>query len=210
METWRPVRSDFVFNTGNLEMQRLNTGLPGYKLKDVPGLANVIRDGMKPLYRGDRVRLGIAAPRPCSAGARRSGTADNAPHADSADVPLDEIRQHLGGAARASSTAGRALRNRRPPSASAVVHPVLARLALRPAPHPGNPEKGSAAYHEGPVEAMKALCRGQRSVTTDLAAAAMAAFRCPSPSGVRPAGHPSYGPPRTASHLRRLPHHTRR
>ena len=52
MEAWRPVRSDFVFNTGNLEMQRLNTGLPGYKLKGVPGLANVIRDGMKPLYRG--------------------------------------------------------------------------------------------------------------------------------------------------------------
>ena len=52
MEAWRPVRNDFVFNTGNLEMQRLNTGLPGYKLKDVPGLANVIRDGMKPLYRG--------------------------------------------------------------------------------------------------------------------------------------------------------------
>jgi len=26
--------------------------LPGYKLKGVPGLANVIRDGMKPLYRG--------------------------------------------------------------------------------------------------------------------------------------------------------------
>ncbi|MDE0658236.1 MAG: hypothetical protein OXI79_01160 [Gammaproteobacteria bacterium] len=52
MEAWRGVRSDFVFNTGNLEMQRLNTGLPGYKLKGVPGLANVIRDGMKPLYRG--------------------------------------------------------------------------------------------------------------------------------------------------------------
>ena len=52
MEAWRPVRNDFVFNTGNLEMQRLNTGLPGYKLKGVPGLANVIRDGMKPLYRG--------------------------------------------------------------------------------------------------------------------------------------------------------------
>ena len=52
METWRPVRNEFVFNTGNLEMQRLNTGLPGYKLKGVPGLANVIRDGMKPLYRG--------------------------------------------------------------------------------------------------------------------------------------------------------------
>lgn len=52
MEAWRRVRNDFVFNTGNLEMQRLNTGLPGYKLKGVPGLANVIRDGMKPLYRG--------------------------------------------------------------------------------------------------------------------------------------------------------------
>ena len=52
MEAWRPVRNDFVFNTGNLEMQRLNTGLPGYKLTGVPGLANVIRDGMKPLYRG--------------------------------------------------------------------------------------------------------------------------------------------------------------
>ena len=52
MEAWRPVRNDFVFNTGNLEMQRLNTGLPGYKLKGVPGLANVIRDDMKPLYRG--------------------------------------------------------------------------------------------------------------------------------------------------------------
>ena len=52
MESWRHVRNDFVLNTGNLEMQRLNTGLPGYKLKGVPGLANVIRDGMKPLYRG--------------------------------------------------------------------------------------------------------------------------------------------------------------
>ena len=52
MEAWRPVRNEFVFNTGNLEMQRLNTGLPGYKLTGVPGLANVIRDGMKPLYRG--------------------------------------------------------------------------------------------------------------------------------------------------------------
>ena len=52
MQAWRGVRNDFVFNTGNLEMQRLNTGLPGYKLKGVPGLANVIRDGMKPLYRG--------------------------------------------------------------------------------------------------------------------------------------------------------------
>ena len=52
MEAWRPVRNEFVFNTGNLEMQRLNAGLPGYKLKGVPGLANVINDGMLPLYRG--------------------------------------------------------------------------------------------------------------------------------------------------------------
>ena len=52
MEAWRPVRNEFVFNTGNLEMQRLNTGLPGYKLEGVPGLANVVRDGMRPLYRG--------------------------------------------------------------------------------------------------------------------------------------------------------------
>ena len=52
MEAWRPVRNEFVFNTGNLEMQRMNTGMPGYKLAGVPGLANAMHDGMKPLYRG--------------------------------------------------------------------------------------------------------------------------------------------------------------
>ena len=52
MEVWRSARSDFTLNTGNLEMQRLNTGLPGYKLAGVSGLKNMIADGMKPVYRG--------------------------------------------------------------------------------------------------------------------------------------------------------------
>ena len=52
MEAWRSARNDFTLNTGNLEMQRLNTGLPGYKLAGVSGLKNMIADGMKPLYRG--------------------------------------------------------------------------------------------------------------------------------------------------------------
>ena len=52
MEVWRSARNDFTLNTGNLEMQRLNTGLPGYKLAGVSGLKNMIADGMKPVYRG--------------------------------------------------------------------------------------------------------------------------------------------------------------
>ena len=52
MEAWRSARNDFTLNTGNLEMQRLNTGLPGYKLAGVSGLKNMIADGMKPVYRG--------------------------------------------------------------------------------------------------------------------------------------------------------------
>ena len=52
MEVWRSARSDFTLNTGNLEMQQLNTGLPGYKLKGVSGLKNMIADGMVPVYRG--------------------------------------------------------------------------------------------------------------------------------------------------------------
>ena len=52
MEHWRSARNDFTMNTGNLEMQRLNTGLPGYKLAGVSGLKNMIADGMKPVYRG--------------------------------------------------------------------------------------------------------------------------------------------------------------
>lgn len=34
----KPTRGQFSLNTGNLEMQRLNTGLPGFKLRGVPGL----------------------------------------------------------------------------------------------------------------------------------------------------------------------------
>ena len=52
MEAWRSARNDFTLNTGNLEMQRLNRGLPGYKLAGVSGLKNMIADGMKPVYRG--------------------------------------------------------------------------------------------------------------------------------------------------------------
>ncbi len=52
MERWRSARSDFTLNTGNLEIQQMNTGLPGYKLKGVPGLENMISEGMKPVYRG--------------------------------------------------------------------------------------------------------------------------------------------------------------
>ena len=52
MRGWRSARSDFTLNTGNLEMQRLNTGLPGYKLKGVEGLKSMFADGMEPVYRG--------------------------------------------------------------------------------------------------------------------------------------------------------------
>ena len=52
MASWRAARGDFTLHTGNLEMQQLNTGLPGYKLAGVAGLANMVADGMKPVYRG--------------------------------------------------------------------------------------------------------------------------------------------------------------
>ena len=49
----RQMRSDFTLGTGNLEMQRLNTGLPGFKLKGVPGLANYIAGPeMEEMYLG--------------------------------------------------------------------------------------------------------------------------------------------------------------
>ncbi len=51
----RQMRSDFTLNSGNLEMQRMNTGLPGFKLdiKQVPGLANFIAGPeMESMYRG--------------------------------------------------------------------------------------------------------------------------------------------------------------
>ena len=52
MARWRAARTDFTLNTGNLEMQQLNTGLPGYKLAGVAGLANMVDADMKPVYRG--------------------------------------------------------------------------------------------------------------------------------------------------------------
>lgn len=51
----RQMRSQFTLGTGNLEMQRMNTGLPGYKLKwsEVPGLANMVaEEGLEAAYRG--------------------------------------------------------------------------------------------------------------------------------------------------------------
>lgn len=45
-------KTDFALNTGNLEMQRLNTGLPGYKLKKVPPLAAQLQSQAWGRYRG--------------------------------------------------------------------------------------------------------------------------------------------------------------
>ena len=44
----RRMNTAFALHTGNLEMQRLNTGLPGYKLKPMPAL----RDRLDALSRG--------------------------------------------------------------------------------------------------------------------------------------------------------------
>ena len=54
MEASRAARSDFTLHTGNLEMQRLNTGLPGYKLNTdtVSGLNDLIQNHMRPVYNG--------------------------------------------------------------------------------------------------------------------------------------------------------------
>ena len=62
MEVWRSARSDFTLNTGNLEMQQLNTGLPGYKLKGVSGLKEHDRgwhDAGVPGRVGLRLRIGV-------------------------------------------------------------------------------------------------------------------------------------------------------
>jgi len=51
----RAMRGEFTLNSGNLEMQKLNTGLPGFKLdwKQVPGLANMLADeSLESAYRG--------------------------------------------------------------------------------------------------------------------------------------------------------------
>ena len=48
----RQMRSNFTLGTGNLEMQRLNTGLAGFKLEGVSGLANYIAGPeMESMYR---------------------------------------------------------------------------------------------------------------------------------------------------------------
>ncbi|MDE0273965.1 MAG: hypothetical protein OXP11_22465 [Gammaproteobacteria bacterium] len=54
MEASRAARSAFALHTGNLEMQRLNAGLPGYKLdsKQVTGLNDLVEGHMMPVYRG--------------------------------------------------------------------------------------------------------------------------------------------------------------
>ena len=54
MDASRAARSAFTLHTGNLEVQRMNTGLPGYKLdpKTVSGLNDLVEDHMKPVYRG--------------------------------------------------------------------------------------------------------------------------------------------------------------
>ena len=51
-EAIRRRKTDFALNTGNLEMQRLNTGLPGFKLKKVPPLQNQMQAQAWSAYRG--------------------------------------------------------------------------------------------------------------------------------------------------------------
>ena len=51
----RKMHSDFTLQAGNLEMQRLNTGVPGFKLKlnETPGLRNYIASpSLSSAYRG--------------------------------------------------------------------------------------------------------------------------------------------------------------
>ena len=48
----RKMRTTFTLDSGNLEMQRLNTGLPGYKLRNIPGLKAMLEEGTKAKYEG--------------------------------------------------------------------------------------------------------------------------------------------------------------
>ena len=48
----RKMRTTFTMNAGNLEIQRMNTGLPGYKLRDIPGLKAMLEEGTKAKYEG--------------------------------------------------------------------------------------------------------------------------------------------------------------
>lgn len=48
----RKMRTTFTLNAGNMELQRMNTGLPGYKLRNVPGLENMLADDTLDIYQG--------------------------------------------------------------------------------------------------------------------------------------------------------------
>ena len=48
----RSMKTAFVFETGNHEMQAYNTGLPGYKLQGVPALFRQMEEGVVPHYFG--------------------------------------------------------------------------------------------------------------------------------------------------------------
>ena len=48
----RRMRTTFTLYAGNLELQRMNTGLPGYKLRNIPGLEAMRMDDTKAIYEG--------------------------------------------------------------------------------------------------------------------------------------------------------------
>ena len=48
----RKMRTTFTLNAGNLEIQRMNTGLPGYKLRNIPGLKAMLEEGTQAQYEG--------------------------------------------------------------------------------------------------------------------------------------------------------------
>ncbi len=48
----RKMRTTFTLDAGNLEIQRMNTGLPGYKLRNIPGLKAMLEEGTQAKYEG--------------------------------------------------------------------------------------------------------------------------------------------------------------
>ena len=48
----RRMRTTFTLDAGNMEIQRMNTGLPGYKLRNIPGLEAMREAGTKGVYEG--------------------------------------------------------------------------------------------------------------------------------------------------------------
>ena len=48
----RRMRTTFTLDAGNMEIQRINTGLPGYKLRNIPGLEAMREEGTKEIYEG--------------------------------------------------------------------------------------------------------------------------------------------------------------